>query len=384
LLNCLRGSLSAHEVAAAVVAGAEAADANVTAIPLADGGDGSTDVWLRIRGGEVHRYMVRDPLGAGRYARLVISSDGCAFVEMAEASGLSCLTNRSLDPWHSNTYGTGELICNAAVAGATSIVISAGGSATLDMGAGVLAALGATFTDERGAVLRPVPAELRYVRHANLDSLKPRVRLLNVTVLSDVSTPLRDSAATYGPQKGIAAADMPAFTDMLTAVANSLGLSTGDVLSAPWLGAGGGLGAGLTTLGATAASGSSYMLDLADAEALLADADVVITSEGCVDAGSLQGKLAMSVARLASRHGVPCVVIAGACRLALGDLPRGCTVVCVPASGRAGQATADDFAATVTRVVDHHRRKTRNLSSSGPAETPVRASNSACGTKGDC
>lgn len=51
--------------------------------------------------------------------------------------------------------------------------------------------------------------------------------------------------------------------------------------------------------------------ELAGLDALVQGADLVVTGEGRFDAQTLRGKTPMGVARVAKRHGVPVVVLAG-------------------------------------------------------------------------
>jgi len=58
--DSFKGSLSAIEAAAAMATGARRAypDANIVTIPLADGGEGTVDAWLRACGGRLVTHRV--------------------------------------------------------------------------------------------------------------------------------------------------------------------------------------------------------------------------------------------------------------------------------------------------------------------------------------
>ena len=58
------------------------------------------------------------------------------------------------------TYGVGELMLRAVRAGARTLYIGLGGSATSDGGAGMLQALGARLSDDRGCNIAPGLAAL--------------------------------------------------------------------------------------------------------------------------------------------------------------------------------------------------------------------------------
>ncbi len=149
-----KGSLTAVQVAERVTAGLRRVvpDLEVTAMPVADGGDGTVDAAVAA-GFERRETRVAGPLGDEVAAAFAVRGD-TAVVEMAEASGLQRLPKGVFAPLTSSTYGSGELLRAALDAGARTIVFGVGGSATTDGGAGMLSALGARFLDAEG---EPVP-----------------------------------------------------------------------------------------------------------------------------------------------------------------------------------------------------------------------------------
>src|SRR3954464_907376 len=136
-----KGTYDAEAVAAALARGVRDAGLDAVELPVADGGDGTAAALLHARGGEWRTVRVADPLGRPVDARYAALADGTAVVDMAEASGLWRLADGERDPWRATTRGTGELIADAARAGATTVFVAAGGSATVDGGAGALEAL---------------------------------------------------------------------------------------------------------------------------------------------------------------------------------------------------------------------------------------------------
>lgn len=64
-------------------------------------------------------------------------------------------------------------------------------------------------------------------------------------------------------------------------------------------------------MGAQFRPGVVVVAELAGLDALVQGADLVVTGEGRFDAQTLRGKTPMGVARVAKRHGVPVVVLAG-------------------------------------------------------------------------
>ena len=93
-------------------------------------------------GGEQRSVEVSDPLGRPDRGRLrAARRRATAVVEMARASGLGLVAEDERDAWAASTRGTGELIAAAVEAGAERVIVTVGGSATTDGGAGALDAL---------------------------------------------------------------------------------------------------------------------------------------------------------------------------------------------------------------------------------------------------
>lgn len=336
-IDSFKGSVSSAQAEEAVAEGVRRVwpDAELGALPLADGGEGTLDA-IAARGGELSTCEVAGPLGYRVSARMLVDDEhDSAVIEMAEAAGIGyspCTESAALA---ASTYGVGELILRAVRAGAKTIYIGLGGSATNDGGAGMLQALGAHLVDECGCNIAPGLAGLEYV--ASID-LVPALRVLNgarVVVLSDVENPLvgrRGALAVFGGQKGLPTDDaevlrrydnwMVGYGRLLDAAifeARAQGLlrvpegarTFGSVLGVPGAGAAGGLGAALLALGAELRSGVETVLDLIGFDECVRDVDLVITGEGNMDEQSAAGKAPVGVARRAKRYGKPVVAVVG-------------------------------------------------------------------------
>lgn len=336
-IDSFKGSVSSAQAEKAVAEGVRRVwpDAELSALPLADGGEGTLDA-IAARGGELSTCEVAGPLGDRVSARMLVDDEhDSAVIEMAEAAGIGyspCTESAALA---ASTYGVGELILRAVRAGAKTIYIGLGGSATNDGGAGMLQALGAHLVDERGCNIAPGLAGLEHV--ASID-LTPALRALNgarAIVLSDVENPLvgrRGALAVFGGQKGLPTGDAGALgkydswmvgygrlldTAIAKARAQKLlrtpeGARTfGSVLGVPGAGAAGGLGAALLALGAELRSGVETVLDLIGFDERVRVVDLVITGEGNMDEQSAAGKAPVGVARRAKRYGKPVVAVVG-------------------------------------------------------------------------
>ena len=335
-IDSFKGSVSSSQAEGAVAEGVRRVwpDAQVSALPLADGGEGTLDA-VAACGGEVVAGEVAGPLGDRVPARMLVDGEReSAVIEMAEAGiGYSPCTEPAA--LAATTYGVGELMLRAVRAGAKTIYIGLGGSATNDGGAGMLQALGAHLVDGRGCNIAPGLAGLERV--ASID-LAPALRALNgarAVVLSDVENPLvgrRGALAVFGGQKGLPTDDAETLRrydswmvgygrllDTAIAEARAQGLlhvpegvrTFGSVLGVPGAGAAGGLGAALLALGAELRSGVETVLDLIGFDERVRDADLVITGEGDMDEQSAAGKAPVGVARHAKRYGKPVVAVVG-------------------------------------------------------------------------
>lgn len=336
-IDSFKGSVSSAQAEAAVAEGVRRVwpDAELSALPLADGGEGTLDAVVA-RGGELSVCEVAGPLGDRVSARMLVDGEReSAVIEMAEAAGIGyspCTESAALA---ASTYGVGELVLRAVRAGAKTIYTGLGGSATNDGGAGMLQALGAHLVDECGCNVVPGLAGLEQV--ASID-LMPALRALNgarIVVLSDVENPLvgrRGALAVFGGQKGLPTGDVEALRrydgwmvgygrllDTAIAEARTQGLlrapegvrTFGSVLGVPGAGAAGGLGAALLALGAELRSGVETVLDLVGFDERVRDVDLVITGEGNMDEQSAAGKAPVGVARRAKRYGKPVVAVVG-------------------------------------------------------------------------
>ena len=315
-LDKFKGSVSAREAADAVAAGLLSASPGleVTRLPVADGGDGTlaAAVWA---GYELVPVVAQGPTGEPVETAFAVLA-GTAVVELADVTGLRRLAG-PLAPLTASTYGVGQVMAAALDAGAATIVLGIGGSASTDGGAGMLQALGLRLTGEDGAEVGRGGAALAGLASVDMTGLDPRLADGGtILVASDVENPLlgpSGAAAVFGPQKGAGPADVVQLDLALARWAAVTRSATGrDLAGAAGAGAAGGTGIGaLASLGARLVPGVELVLDLIGFDAALVGADLVITGEGCLDAQSLGGKTPVGVARAAARRGVPVVAVAG-------------------------------------------------------------------------
>ena len=336
-IDSFKGSVSSSQAESAVAGGVRRVwpDAQVSALPLADGGEGTLDA-VAACGGEIVTCEVAGPSGKRVAARMLVDGEHeSAVIEMAEAAGIGyspCTESAALA---ATTYGVGELMLRAVHTGAKTLYIGLGGSATNDGGAGMLRALGARLVDECGCNIAPGLAGLEQVASVDLAPALQALDDARIVVLSDVENPLvgrRGALAVFGGQKGLPTDDVEALgrydvwmvgygrlLDTAIAEARAQGLlrvpegarTFGSVLGVPGAGAAGGLGAALLALGAELRSGVETVLDLIGFDEHVRDVDLVITGEGNMDEQSAAGKAPVGVARRAKRYGKPVVAVVG-------------------------------------------------------------------------
>lgn len=311
------GTLGASEAVAALSAGWRRVrpDDELVAVPMADGGEGTLDVVAEVTTARWQEAEVADARGVATQARWLLLEDGRAFVEAAQAVGLSRLPADARDPLTATSYGVGQLLAQACRQ-ADEVIISLGGSATVDGGAGAMTALGHRLERADGNRLK---VGARYLDA--LARIVPGPRLpATLVVASDVTNPLlgaAGAAAVFGPQKGAGPEDVVLLEARLAHWAD---LVERDVPGGPWrelagAGAAGGLGFALAAFeGARIESGAATVARLAGLDAALADAAIVLTGEGRLDEQTFFGKGPGYVTERARAAGARVFAVAGTIR----------------------------------------------------------------------
>ncbi|MEM0907374.1 MAG: glycerate kinase [Pseudomonadota bacterium] len=324
LIACdkFRGSLTAKEANAAIIEALEgsrlASRARPTAIPIADGGEGTLAA-LASHDSVIMKAPARDPFGAWHEAEwLHDRANGRAIIEMAQVAGHSCAQTEGYDPDRASSAGVGDLIKAALDQQIDKVVVSLGGSITVDGGAGALEALGARFLDGDGKVVQnAVGRALARVDAVDLTNLDPRAAGLSIIAAADVDHPLSGpggAAAVFGPQKGVASGDIAAFDRALTqfdaAVAHACGRPV--YADEPFAGAAGGMLVGLSAIAPTKGiDGFALVTAHHNLDGLIDEADLLVTGEGSLDQQSLGGKGPVAIARAARAANVPAIAFAG-------------------------------------------------------------------------
>lgn len=315
-VDSFKGSARSSEVAEYLSRGLMQANhsVEVNKVPLADGGEGTVSAIITATDGKLMTSKVSGPTGGEIVAEWGLIDKQTAVIEMAAAGGF--MQDKQQDVTLKSTYGVGELIQCAINQGVTKIYLGLGGSSTNDGGVGMAQALGGHFVDKNGDEISRGIGGLENLAKIDLTELDDRLRHIQVIGLSDVDNPLTgENGATnvFGPQKGVSPNQIELFDHRLHRLADLTASSLGDDFSnAPGAGAAGGLGFGvLAFLGGHLTSGINAIIHIVGLQAMVQDADLVITGEGRIDRQTLNGKLPMGVLKVAQQAKVPVIAVAG-------------------------------------------------------------------------
>ena len=294
-------------------------DAQIEKIPVADGGEGTTEAMVTAMKGKFLTAEVMDPLFRPVTARYGVVGNGVAVMEMAAASGIELLKTEELNPLKTSTYGTGQMVLAALDQGCRQIILGIGGSATNDGGFGFLSAVGIRFYDQEGALLRPeeaVGGNLEKISAVDASHVDPRLRDVDFSIACDVTNPLcgpAGASAVFGPQKGASPDVVERLDSALSHYDALLTQVTGrQIGQQPGMGAAGGLGYGISQFfRARMRRGVELVLDTLGLEERVRTCDIVVTGEGRIDSQTAYGKLPAGVAACAKRYGKPVFALCG-------------------------------------------------------------------------
>jgi len=318
--DSFKESMSAKEAALAIKEGFQEVFDSSTIydiIPMADGGEGTTEVLKEALNATSYCVEVKDPLNRNIMASYARSDEHrTAIIEMAAASGLALLSKDERNPSITTSYGTGQLINDALNHDVNKIILGIGGSATNDGGVGMLKALGISFKDKNNQEIRDGGLALSQIEYIDITRINPRLKDVNIKVACDVTNPLLgDNGATivYGPQKGAQQKMIPKLDSALRhyhdKIERELNVNVKDI---PGAGAAGGMGTALIAfLNAELRPGIDVVLEETQFKQRIKDANLVVTGEGKMDKQTIYGKTPIGVAKVAKSYDIPVIAICG-------------------------------------------------------------------------
>lgn len=315
-LDSFKGCRTSMEAGNAVATGLRRipalAGAEITVLPVADGGEGTVEALLT-QGGQKVTATVTGPLGMPVQASYAMLTKDVAVIEMAAAAGLMLVEAKHRNPERTTTFGVGELLTDAAGRGAKRILLGLGGSATCDGGLGLAAALGVRFCNKEG---RPLTTGGELSEVARVEGEPVTMRGVTIEIACDVQNPLCGPAGTacvFAPQKG-ANAEMVARLEQSLQHYRRFYKYTlhSEAPDLPGAGAAGGIALPLLHfLNAKLRPGIELVLEALNFSARLRGASLVITGEGRLDAQTAMGKAPLGIAARAQAAGVPVIALAG-------------------------------------------------------------------------
>lgn len=313
--NSFKHCLDAREVGAAIRRGVRSAcpEAVTDIIPLSDGGDGLIAALADQPRALRMEAETTDPLGRPIRASW-LKMGPWAVIESAAASGLARLKDSGeYAPLTASTAGTGILVRAALENGCRRIAVGLGGSATVDAGCGLAAALGFGLLDDQTREIPKGGGGLARLARIDVSGKDPRLVRATVTALADVENSLADAATVYAPQKGASPAEVRLLSRNLEHWARVVKRDLGvDVACIPGGGAAGGMGAGcIAFLGAQLVPGAQWVAEQLGLRPAMRRADLVLTGEGRIDNQTVFGKVPAFVGRMARSLGKPVMALGG-------------------------------------------------------------------------
>ena len=286
----------------------------IISLPLADGGEGTTDCFLTMDGYTKVTATVKNAFMediTGYYA----VKGNTAVMEMAMCASLPSAKGRE-NPATTTTYGVGQLICHAVENGVKKIILGLGGSCTNDAGTGMAAALGVQFFDKDGNSFIPTGETLDKITAFNTENTDILLKDIEIIAMCDINNPLygkNGAAYIFAPQKGADSEMVAVLDEKLKYIASFTEKQTGnnyyDIKGA---GAAGGMGFGVCAfLGGSLKPGVNLILETIGFENQLSDTDLIITGEGRLDRQSLSGKAVIGISRIAQKYNVPVIAVVG-------------------------------------------------------------------------
>ena len=294
-------------------------NANITSIPVVDGGEGTTKTLVELTHGALHEATVTGPVGQkvdSYFGFLGGTEKKTAVIEMAAAAGLRLVPRDQRNPELTTTYGVGELIKLALDEGAERILFGCGDSGTNDAGIGLAQALGVSFKDEDGNELGfgscNIP-KLHSIDMSNVDKRLAHVQIDAALNHKNILCGPNGVSRVYGPQKGASPEQVEEMSAALDHFATIVQRDVGkDVALIDGGGASGGLGAGLFAfLGGNLHPRFDIIMQYLGLEEALASADLVLTAEGGIDFQTPHGKVPALLGEKCKESGVPVIVLAG-------------------------------------------------------------------------
>ena len=291
----------------------------VDCIPMGDGGEGSLESFKMIKDYTFKSTIVKSPLGKDIEARYCINrKTKTGIIELAEASGMQLVPKKLRNPLKTTSYGTGQLIKKVISDEMKKIILFIGGSATNDVGIGILDALGFTFYDSNNNQLNANVKNLDKIKKIENCPNYDVINKIDFVIACDVTNPLTGpKGATYyfGKQKGATELIMEFLEKKILHFSKAVvSITSKNYINNKGAGAAGGIGfIALSFLNATFEEGFPLLSKILDLEKKIkhGNYDWIITGEGCIDKQTINGKLIWHLGAMGLNASIPIIAFAG-------------------------------------------------------------------------
>ena len=317
--DSFKGSLTAKEVAEIMAKKVTQIFPKSTShiIPFSDGGEGALNVLENHTSGTLVNCEAQDTLGNYiKASYFLFKKENSAWIELSNTSGLTKTKKTDRNPLKTSTIGTGKVIVNALNRSCSTIYLGIGGSATHDLGTGIMHALGAKLIDPKGKEVFPNGENLINIESIDISKMDPRVFKTKFIIACDVQNSLlgrNGSAHTYAKQKGASQEMINQLErggrNFTNVVERQFGKKIDQISGG---GAAGGVSAGLFgVFNAKLEEGFELLAKQTNLKRILKEMDLVLTGEGNFDAQSTYGKLPYKIAQLTKKYNIPTLLFAG-------------------------------------------------------------------------
>ena len=291
----------------------------VDCLPIGDGGEGSLDSFKLIKDYTFKTMLVKNPINELVKATYCINKKTkTGIIELAQASGIQLVPIELRNPTKTTSYGTGQLIENIISEGVKKIILFIGGSATNDVGIGMLDALGFSFRDYGNKKLAASVKNLNKIYKIEKSPIYDSIKKIKFIVACDVANPLigpNGATQTFGKQKGASDKELLELEKNVIHFSKIVTKEFGrDYTKHDGAGAAGGVGfAALSFLNAEFEGGFKLISKLLNLKGKIkkGNYDYIITGEGCIDEQTQYGKLLKHVADLGKKYSTPVIAFTG-------------------------------------------------------------------------
>ena len=335
-------------------------------IPFSDGGEGALNVLEDHASGTLVNCEAQDALGNYiKVSYFLFKKENSAWIELSKTSGLTKTKKKDRNPLKTSTIGAGKVIVDALNRGCSTIYLGIGGSATHDLGTGIMHALGAKLIDSKGKEVFPNGENLINIESIDLSKMDPKVFETKFIIACDVQNSLlgrNGSAHTYAKQKGASQEMINQLErggrNFTNVVERQFGKRIDQISGG---GAAGGVSAGLFgVFNAKLEEGFELLAKQTNLKRILKEMDLVLTGEGNFDAQSIYGKLPYKIAQLTKKYNIPTLLFAGKAGLKkVSGFPQLKIYETIPKNTSledAMQQATENLSASLERVLNDYKR----------------------------